>query len=559
MELVQNNMVSRHFKLAIISLLNMFFLAWFANSYSQELTTDEKIVLANLDSALASGTYKAMPADAWLFYRSSDEANNRKADAILNRFISLQDSHAKSKTFGQWPWAEGGEIGDLNVALFRAHDMFRNLWEQQSKMSASTRANYIRSCQRLLEAAKQRWNTEVFDIGRDFVAYSNIFVLWIQTLTLAGDRFNDDLLKMTAKGQWTRWYNHISFFGIDEFASPTYNYVLFNALLDIHDFCSDEQIQKETKEIMDHVYLLQSALTHPALKLPVCGISRDYRIFLKQADARSALLTADLAGYTPPDQAIEINTNRQYPFQVIGKAAINPFIFQSYQLDDAAMGSMTGGACFQQQIHCLAAVGKNENERAVVFVQGSNTPVNGYTDQKGMTVLCVYNRLPALWHLTQWREDLSVYRETFGEFGVGISLNWEEKSATSERIVLEAGGYDLFLFPFAMQNENLVPCQLIKKHRTSSSPRYHPRPLIFDEYVFPEQPDWFGVYVELAKIGQKVDNPQIEFAHVEGIKVFETKKGHQIRLFIAEKGDTKQLFNVDPALIPLLKFGQIGK
>gem|GEM_PF-625030 len=536
--------------------LLLFVLLAALDAHAQDLTTDEKDELEKVDQALASGSYKATAGDAWLFYRSGNAANYAKADAILTKFISLQDSLPESKTYGQWAWSEGAEIGDLNVALFRAHDMFRNLWEQQGKMSGATQGKHLTSCKRLVEAAKRRWDTEVFDIGRDFVAYSNVFVLWVQTFTLAGDRLDDTRIKATAQSQWTRWYNHISFIGIDEFASPTYNNVIFRALMDIHDFCHDERIQKETKEVMDHVYLLQSALTHPVLKLPVSGISRDYRIFLKEADARSGVLTTPLAGYAPPAKAVEINENRKYPFEVIGKAAISPFIFKSFQLKDAAMGSMTGGACFQQQIHCLAAVGKSANERAVAFIQGSNTPVNGYADQKGMSCLCVYNRLPALWHLTQWRGDMASYRETFGEFGVGLSLLWKAKSEKPDHIVLEAFGYDLHLFPFAVQNESIVPCELALKHRTSSSPRYHPRPLVFDEYVFPEEPDWFGVFVVLVKSGSKVDNPAVKYTMKDGIRTFNTRKGHQIRLFTTEKGDTQQLHNVDPALIPLLKISE---
>jgi hypothetical protein len=408
----------------------------------------------------------------------------------------------------------------------------------------------------VLEATKRRWDIEVFDIYRDYVAYSNIFALYVQSLMLAGDRFNNDLVSRTAKSQWIRWYNHISFFGIDEFVSPTYNNVVFGALRDIHDFCHDERIEKETTEVMDHIYLLQSVVTHPLLKIPISGISRDYRIFLKQGDARSAVLTSPPEGYSPPAKAIAINEHRTYPFEVIGKASINPFLFKSYQLPDAGMGSMTGGACFQQQIHCMAAVGQNENERAVVFVQGSNTPVNGYTDQKGMSVLCVWNRLPTYWHLTQKRMPPSLYREAFGDFGVGLSRNWQEKEVTPDHIVLEAFGYDLHLFPFAVQEEKIASCELMLQHRTTSSPRYHPRPIIFDEYVFPAEPDWFGVFILLTKSGSKIADPRISYACKDGIRIFTTKTGHRIRLVIAEKGDTRQLFNVDPALIPLLNYSE---
>lgn len=537
----------------ILGITTLFILLSIPVSNAQEFSASEKLELENLDKAYAAGTYAVTANNAWLYYRSGQAA---QADVILNKFISLQDSVPQSITFGQWAWSVGASIGDLNVALFRSHDMFVNLWDQQEKMSAATKARYRTSCQRLLEAARRRWNTEVFDIGRDFAAYSNIFCLYVQTLILAGDRFEDSLLLKTGQSQWTRWYNHISFFGIDEFASIGYNAIIFRTLFDIHDFCHDERIQKESREIMDFVYTLQSAFTHPLLKIPVTGISRDYRIFLKEADARCTILSTAQHGYEPPAQAAAINAHRKYPFTVIGKAAISPFIFQSYQLADAAMGSMTGGACFQQQIHCMAAVGKSADERAVVFIQGSNTPINGYTDQKEMTTLCVYNRLPALWHFTQWRGDMSNYRETFGEFGVGLSDKWQKKSAAPGHIVLEAFGYDLHLFPFSVQHDRLTGCSLTLEHRTTSSPRYHPRPIVFDEYVFPNDPDWFGVYVALVKAGAKAAEPGITCTLQNGVRTFKTKQGHQIRLYVAEKGDTKQLFNVDPAMIPLLRFSQ---
>ncbi len=526
-----------------------------AGGFAQELTTEEKARLEKMGDDYARNQKTASFEYAWLLYRTGLPSDCAKADAVLGQVISLQDSDPESLTFGQWGWIEeGGERkADLNAALFKADILFAKLWDHQDKMSTETRAKFLASCKGVTEAAKRRWDTEVFDIGRDFAAYSNIFVLYVETLTLAGERFNDARLKKMAKSQWTRWYNHISFFGIDEFASPTYNHVIFTHLMNIHDFCHDQRIERESREVLDHVYLLQSALTHPMLKLPVSGISRDYRMFLIQGDARSGVLTSPIEGYIPPQKAVEINERRTYPFQVIGKASVMPFIFKSWQLQDAAMGSMTGGNCFQQQIHCLAAVGKNENERAVVFVQGSNTPINGFTDQDGLSTLCVYNRLPSYWHLTQWRGDPAKYRETFGEFGIGLSPNWREKSRTPAHLVLEAYGYELHIFPFALDNGRIAPCELAVKHRTTTSPRYHPRPRVFDEYVFPEQPDWFGAHIALAKSGAEVSDPGIACANQDGVLSFSTNSGHRVRLFVAEKGDTKQLFNVDPALIPAFR------
>jgi len=528
------------------------------NGYAQVLTSEEEATLKQMEADYAQNAEFRDLAYPWLLYRTGTAANCATADSVLRKIITLQDDDLESTTYGQWGWRSVGRWreGDLNNALFRADVMFVKLWTQQDKMSPEAREQFLTACRRLTEAAKRRWDTEVFDIGRDFTCYSNIFVLYVETLTLAGERFENDRLKKMAQSQWTRWYNHISFYGIDEFASPTYNHVIFFHLKNIYDFCHDERIQAEVKEVMDHLYLLQSAITHPVLKLPVCGISRDYRNFLQQADARSEVLSEPMEGYTPPPEATRISERREYPFEVIGKASVMPFVFKSYQLQDAAMGSMTGGNCFQQQIHCMAAVGRNENERAVVFLQGSFTPVNGYTDQIGVSTLCVYNRLPNYWHLTQWRGDMAEYKKTFGEFGIGLTPNWKEKQCAPGHIVLEAFGYDIHFFPFSLEGEKVAVCPLVLEHRTTTSPRYHPRPRVFDEYVFPEEPEWFGAYIALVKSGVEVADPGIVYANENGIRSFTTNAGHQVRLFVAEKGDTKQLFNVDPVLIPQLKIGK---
>lgn len=561
-------------KLLILILLNAFLMG---NIYSQELTVNEKKKLAEMEDSYSAGLKVDYFNYASLLYRTDEISNYLKADSVLNYGISLQDHDPESITYGQWNWTwrDHEKIVDFNRALFNAEKMFVKLWEQQGKMSKETKENFISSCKDLTEAAVRRWDTEVFDIGRDFVNYSNIFALYVETLTLAGERFYDFRLRKMAKSQWTRWYNHISYFGIDEFASPTYNNVVFKALKNIHDFSPEERIKQETLEVMDHIYLLQSALTHPTLKIPITGISRDYRSFLIEADARSTILTSSLEDnvpvskeqyrshpqqlvsslkdYFPPQKAISINENRTYPFEVRGKAAIAPFLFKSYQLEDAGMGTMTGGLVFWQQINCMIAVGKNENERAVAFAQGTNNPINGYTDQIETSALLVYNRLPTYWHTTQWRGDMSTYKETFDELGIGVSQNWKEKKKTKEHIILGAYGYDLHIFPFIIEDEKMVSSELGLRHRTTSSERYHPRDRNFDEYVFPLKSEWFGAYISLVKSGEEVDIPGLIYSNDDGIRTFKTNSGHKVRLFVTEKGETKQLHNVDPALIPVLE------
>jgi hypothetical protein len=101
-------------------------------------------------------------------------------------------------------------------------------------------------------------------------------------------------------------------------------------------------MKRESKEMMDYVYLQESAVTHPLLKLSVVGIGRDYRGFQKAGDVRVAFLKESMLGCVPPKQAKMINSNRTYPFEVVGKAGTWPFVFRSYRLKNAAMGSMSG-------------------------------------------------------------------------------------------------------------------------------------------------------------------------------------------------------------------------
>ncbi len=221
--------------------------------YAQEITAEEKLLLEKLNNDYAADKKSASLNYAWLLYRSGGECP--KADTVLNLVISQQDDDPESSTYGHWGWVwrNGEKFVDWNNALFQSHVLFCDLWTQQDKMSPATRAGFISCCKRVVEAAKRRWDHEVFDIYRDFTAYSNVFAMYIQTFFLAADRFNDARLEKMAKGQWTRWYNHISFFGIDEFASPGYNWVIFRALKDIGVCCQDARIRKETKEVMDHL------------------------------------------------------------------------------------------------------------------------------------------------------------------------------------------------------------------------------------------------------------------------------------------------------------------
>jgi hypothetical protein len=149
---------------------------------------------------------------------------------------------------------------------------------------------------------------------------------------------------------------------------------------------------------------------------------------------------------------------------------------------------------------------------------------------------------------------MSNYKETFGEFGVGISPNWQEKLNTPEHIVLEVYGYEVHVFPFSVENGMITRCELSLKHRTTTSPRYHPRPRVFDEYVFPPEPDWFGAHIVLAN---PAGNPDPGVAYSDRKASSHSTQARDTK-FVCSRGKRRleQLFNTDPALIPRLKIIQ---
>ena len=501
---------------------------------------------------LINGNFGLSLEYATLLYRSDCPANIARADSVLSAVVAFQNPDEESGNYGLWAWGPDLEVGDKNVPLFHAHHMLVNLWELQSKMSFTTRAAFVLSCHRLVEAAERRFNEEIWELGRECVAYSNVFSMYVQTLLVASERFNSDRLQRMSKIQWMRFYNHWKFYGIDEFLSTTYDDVIFRALLDIRRFADNERMKREATEVLDYIYLLQSAVTHPLLKLPVSGIGRDYRNCQRMGDIRVPFLQETPLGYVPDEKVCRLNEQRSYPFRAVGKAGTLPFIFQTYQLKDVAMGSMTGwGNYFWQQIHCLASAGKNENERATLFIPGTYSPNNGFTDQHELSTFCVYNRLPTMWHITQWRGDLSDIRSTMCEFGVGISDNFEQIAQDDEKVVLRAYGYDFYLFPYELKDGKLHSCNLVLRERDTTSPLYHQRVAKFREYAFPLEPDWFGVYVKIVKAGTKAEKPRFLYREEkDGVLHFSTNAGHSIRIKIMEQGNSVQIHEKDLNLMP---------
>lgn len=491
---------------------------------------------------------------AALLYGRNQAPDSRKADLIIEKVISYQNTDKNAQVYGQSGFAAGDTPGDLNVALFHGPYYFIRLWPHIIKMAPATAEKFKQSARRLAEAADRRWDEEVFDIHRDFKAYTNVFIMQINTLQLAGNALQDERLRRRAESQWQRWFNHISYYGIDEFTSPSYSNIDIENLLNIHEYARQPKMKAQVTMVLDFFATQQYAVSHPLLKTQIVGSSRNYRSFVKPGNNEVDIIKESPEGsYTKPAQLAQEYANRTFPYEASGRATIHPFFYKSYQTANGGLGSMTGGNYFWQQIHCLVALGKNEEERALAYLPGSFTPINGFVEQQKNTALCVFSRTANTYIRTQAQSPYQAIKEAFGGFGMGVTTGWQEKVNNENQLILSAYNQEMHVYPFALKNGKVVPVKLVYKKRDKTTEKnYHKREADFGEYVFPDDAAWVGCWVTYVPAGTKVPKPTITYQLRN--KVITVKaKNLILTLFQQPAGEITQLYKQDWRTTPLLQ------
>ena len=493
-----------------------------------------------------------------------------QAIQLLEKTLAEQVCDETHISYGQFPKEYGGPVGDLNMALFILPRLVALRDTHAAVLPVATAEALDRAIRRALDAAQRRWDEEIFDIKRDHKAYSNIFLLYIQAFMLGGRTFGDERLARTGISQWKRWFHHVAYHGIDEFVSDYYR-VDVEALTRIRALCPDPGVREQATRVLDYLAAVEHAVTHPVLKLPVCGASRNYRRFLAGADQEGSSLAAGAtipardprrdAGqdrsrgdYRPPDSVVKAYRERRFPYTVHGRAGSTPFLFQSWQDRHAALGSMTGGNYFWQQIHCMAAVGQGSDAREVLFMPGAYSIANGYVCQRGHRALCLFSRRPNTFLRTQKVVCDSELQAEFGDYGIGVSNGWDV-TVTTGRSVFSAYGYQVVIDPFLLKGTVAEPVALEKVHRTTlSQGRFHRTPAEMTEYVFPESTEWFGCRVDvLPGNADRPAPPGIEWIRNGDLMTLRDTNGLMISLHLNPAGGDVERYDTDSRTLPLLQ------
>lgn len=485
---------------------------------------------------------------AILLLRRNQGADRLRAAGIIEAVLDTQ-MHEPDWDRGRFPMLLPETWRDLNATLFMAPHLaeIHTRWLPALPPELTTR--FGKAVLESVEAVERRWADEVFDVHRDFKAYTNIFMLYIQALLVLGRCLDIERLRRDGEAQWQRWFNHVSTSGIDEFCSPTYNEVVYEGLLGIRAAATGPRMRAEVSLVLDHLCALQHAVSHPLLQMGVVGTSRDYRIFVKPgAGAFRFLEHSGDADYRPPAAVLEEFQNRAYPYRASGRAGSVPFRFQTWQLSNAGMGSMTGGNYFFQQIHLMVAVGSSPTERACAFFQAdAQNPINGYVSQRDGRALCLFARTVNSYQLTQIREAAGLLPLAGTQPpSLGLTAGWAVRRHEPGRLVVAARGYALHLRTFALSGERLEPVRL-----TSETMDMNGQPIM----AWRAAPEvvWFVCLAELLSDGKDPEEGTLRGNVGERSVTVSESGGLVLKLARQPSGELVELYDEDWRTLSLLE------
>jgi len=497
---------------------------------------------------------------ATLLFRRGEAGDHARAIDIITAALDAQ-LHTPDWDRGRFPFLIPETWRDLNANLFMTPYLVEINDHWIDKLPPDLAVRFKKALHDVVNIVERRWSDELFDPHRDFVAYSNIFIIYIRALYMLGKALDIPRLTHDALYQWRRWFNHTSIYGVDEFTSPTYIHVVYEGLLDIHALVADEpSVRKEMALVLDHLYVLQHAVNHPLMRVEAVGVSRDYRLFVPPGQGAFTYLEYEGShGYTPPAGVAAEFNNRKFPYRASGRAAATPFLFKTWQDINAgigaAMGSMTGGNYFPQQIHLMAAVGTSPEDRACAFMNAEpSNPLQGYVSQNDHRALCLFARTPNPYVRYQGRTaPKTLPLEGTLPPCLALTQGWVSQSDEPGVVKACAYGHTLHVRAFTLEGDRLTPMALSQVKVEVG------RDMVVDGWRADSAAVWTAFLVELLPDGQtpepvslqgKITADAITLNETGGlgVKLFRRPQGKQNEL-----GELVEIYDVDWRTLPLFQ------
>jgi len=188
----------------------------------------------------------AQAALAYLLLGNGNDASVAKAQAALERFMSIQNMNASSPEFGKVPWnAAKPEIHDGNAIEFSASAM--------SSIFISYGDRFPKS---FLDKVRPHLHAALVAVANhnQKISYTNIALMNASNQILLGEYLQDAAAVTAGKERFEEWIKYTRANGIAEFDSPTYSQTQISLLYEIYHNVRDPSVKAEAKLVLDYYW-----------------------------------------------------------------------------------------------------------------------------------------------------------------------------------------------------------------------------------------------------------------------------------------------------------------
>jgi len=208
---------------------------------------------------------------------SGDPERLRRAEAVLNRVIDLQDQDPSSRTYGIWPWFLEEPLDrmsppDWNWADFCGTQLLQVAIDHMSRLSPDVQQKVKDAIVHAARSIQRR------DVGP---GYTNIALMGTYVTLVAGERFGLRELSDYGRERLRRFHKYTQQRGsFTEYNSPTYTCVAIEEISRMRQHVRDSESLAVLAELNAFAWKHVARRFHPATKQWAGPHSRSYSTLL---------------------------------------------------------------------------------------------------------------------------------------------------------------------------------------------------------------------------------------------------------------------------------------
>ncbi len=202
-----------------------------------------------------------------------DRGDAARAEAVIRKVLSLQDTDPGHETYGIWPWFYEEPLWqmappDWNWADFCGQELLVILLEHRELLS--------RDLQEAIKASVFHAAKSI--IKRDVTpGYTNIALMGIFVTLVAGELFGAEEFFRYGKARLEKIYRHTMQEGsFNEYNSPTYTIVALDVLARLLAYVRDEESRKRSESLYNLAWSVVAKHFHPPTRQWAGPYSRAY-------------------------------------------------------------------------------------------------------------------------------------------------------------------------------------------------------------------------------------------------------------------------------------------